>query len=205
MKSLLNYLIAIQNQPRTRKTNSFQKCQNPLSIKSNKQQRIRASLRFIGQIFSSTSLGTLASLVMTLPVLAEGSNQIGVGSNGLNVYLFEYDASNSFIQAPNQRPIYVNIFNPGEVINVSLCGWESSNDLGIEIFDPDGVRIFANSGSPGTQNGNRWRLSQGNVTTSSGNLCNHGSSTNNLRISTPSSPLTTPVRYKDESHNFLFL
>ncbi|MDJ0617789.1 MAG: hypothetical protein QNJ63_13785 [Calothrix sp. MO_192.B10] len=194
MKSLLNYLIAIYNQRYTCKKNSLQNGQNPLFIKSNKQ-KIKASLKFLGQIFPSTGLGTLASLIITLPVLAEGSNQIGVGSNGLNVYLFEYDASNSFIQAPNQRPIYVNIFNPGEVINLSLCGWESWNDLGIEIFDPDGVRIFADSGSPGSQNGNRWRLSQGNVTTSSTNFCNHGSSTNTLPISTPNSPLTSPVRY----------
>ncbi|NEQ30610.1 MAG: hypothetical protein F6K04_06360 [Leptolyngbya sp. SIO4C5] len=79
-----------------------------------------------------TSLTTLGLGLWQSPAQAEGSYQMG-----LNQWLFEYDAANSFITAPSERPIYVNILNSGEVINVSLCG----NDFIGNYYPPSVLTI----------------------------------------------------------------
>ncbi|BAY10928.1 beta strand repeat-containing protein [Calothrix sp. NIES-2098] len=141
------------------------------------------------------------NLWFSLPGYTEGSQQLGVGANGLNVYLFEYNANNGFIQAPYTRPIKVNVENAGEVINISLCGWSTGDDLAIEVFRPSGTEINYTTqvaaGSPGAFSGTAadgagaWLLTTGNARTATQTtICN-----NQAKPTQPSSVLTTPVRF----------
>ncbi|BAZ43345.1 hypothetical protein NIES4102_03450 [Chondrocystis sp. NIES-4102] len=143
-----------------------------------------------------------ASLGYTLPALSEGSQQLGIGTNGLNVYLFEYSATNTFLQG-NQgpRPIKVNVENANQVINISLCGWNTTDDLGIEVFRPSGTEINYTTqvaaGSPGAFSAasaggaGAWQLLNGNARTSTlTTICN-----NNTKPTQPGGNLTNPVRF----------
>jgi uncharacterized repeat protein (TIGR01451 family) len=147
-------------------------------------------------------ISLLASLASALPAWAEGSQQLGSGDQGLNVYLFEYNATNGFIQA-NQgpRPIRVNVDSTGQVINISLCGWSTGDDLAIEVFRPGGSEINYTTqvaaGSPGSlsataaDGAGAWFLTQGNASTATQpTLC-----TNRNKPNQPVGNLTTPVRF----------
>ena len=144
---------------------------------------------------------TVASLAIATPAFGEGSQQFGSGDQGLNVFLFEYNASNSFIQGTN-RPIYVNVENANDVINVSLCGWRTTDDLAIEVFRPSGSEINYNtqvtnspgvfSNGAGSGNG-AWLITSPNArTVANGSLCN-----DRLGPDQPSlnSTLSNPVRF----------
>ncbi|PSB09164.1 hypothetical protein C7B62_14215 [Pleurocapsa sp. CCALA 161] len=143
-----------------------------------------------------------ASLGFTLPALSEGSQQLGNGSQGLNVYLFEYNATNNFVQA-NQgpRPIKVNVENANQVINISLCGWNTADVLAVEVFRPSGTEIDYTTqvpaDSPGAFNATAadgagaWRLATGNArTTTQTTLC-----TNQGKPTQPTGTLSTPIRF----------
>ena len=148
-------------------------------------------------------LALFTSLGFALPALGEGSQQLGNGSQGLNVYLFEYNATNSFVQT-NQgpRPIKVNVENANQVINISLCGWNTADILAIEVFRPSGTEIDYTkvaAGSPGAFNANAaggagaWRLTTGNARTAAQpTLCNNQS---NPTQPTLNGTLSTPVRF----------
>jgi uncharacterized repeat protein (TIGR01451 family) len=166
--------------------------------------------------FLRISLGLMASLGFTLPAFAEGSQQLGIGTNGLNVYLFEYNATNGFIQA-NQGPrsLKVNVENANDVINISLCGWSyggttaTRDDLAIEVFDPSGTEInyatqvavtspgsFSSTAAigttPSTLGTGAWLLTEGNARTATQpTLCN-----TQANPTQPVGVLTTPVRFK---------
>ncbi|MBW4534604.1 MAG: VWA domain-containing protein [Pleurocapsa minor HA4230-MV1] len=143
-----------------------------------------------------------ASLGFALPALSEGSQQLGNGTQGLNVYLFEYNATNGFVQA-NQgpRPIKVNVENANQVINISLCGWSTTDLLSVEVFRPSGTEINYTTqvaaGSPGAFNAaaadgaGAWRVGTGNArTTTQTTLC-----TNQNKPSQPTGTLSNSVRF----------
>lgn len=75
---------------------------------------------------------------------AEGSVQVGLGSTDpaqpFNQFLFDYNVTNTFIKTPT-RPIYVDIRNANEVINISLCGSADSDPLKIEIYNSSGTNV----------------------------------------------------------------
>jgi len=149
----------------------------------------------------------LASLTLAAPALGEGSQQLGIGPEGLNVYLFEYDAINTFTQGTN-RGIRVNVESPGQVINISLCGWSygadagTRDDLAIEVFRPSGTEINYTATevaatSPGSfspaaaNNRGAWLLTEGNASTATQTtLC-----TNQNKPASAAGQLTTPVRF----------
>lgn len=70
------------------------------------------------------SLFCLVTIANSTVAKAEGSFQIG-----LNQEMYEYTAG---------QAQFVDIINAGEVINVSLCGNNNSNDLRVEIYDSFG-------------------------------------------------------------------
>ena len=80
------------------------------------------------------TLIAVAAIVLTACGVAhgEGSYQIG-----LNQYLYDY--SHSYSSIPDiDRPLFVDIVSPGEIINISLCGRNTNNDdLSIEVIAPD--------------------------------------------------------------------
>ena len=155
------------------------------------------------KVSSSFSLGAIALLTLTAPAWGEGSEQLGSGDQGLNVYLFEYNADNSFIQGSN-RALKINVESAGQIINVSLCGYGvyCSDNLAIEVFRPSGQEFTYGLtqvavGSPGSfsataGNGNgAWSLAGGNARTLTQlTLCNNQSKPNSA-----ASNLTTPVRF----------
>jgi uncharacterized repeat protein (TIGR01451 family) len=170
------------------------------------QKTLGSQKKFIKAI-SSLGLGTITLLNFCSPIFAEGSQQLGSGDQGLNVYLFEYNAQNSFIQtSQSPRPIKVNVETAGEVINISLCGWTPTNDLAIEVFDPNGTEINYTtqvvSGSPGsfsstaaigtgTTGAGGWLLTDGNAkTTTQTTLCN-----TNTNPTAPTGNLSNAVRF----------
>jgi uncharacterized repeat protein (TIGR01451 family) len=163
---------------------------------------MRNQVNRTAQLIACLGLGAIAPLVAVTAVWAEGSQQLGSGDQGLNVYLFEYNATNGFIQA-NQgpRPIRVNVDTAGQVINISLCGWSTGNDLAIEVFRPGGSEINYTTqvaaGSPGSfsagaaDGAGAWFLTQENARTATqATLCN-----NQTRPNQPVGNLTTPVRF----------
>jgi uncharacterized repeat protein (TIGR01451 family) len=174
------------------------------SFSSPKKVLLQNKLR---KTCSALGLGIFISLGISSPVFSEGSQQLGSGDQGLNVYLFEYNAQNTFIQtSQSPRPIKVNVEAAGEVINISLCGWNASNDLAIEVFRPNGTEINYSTqvagGSPGsfsstaaigtgTTGSGGWRLTDGNARTSTQTtICN-----NTANPTQPSGNLSNPVRF----------
>ncbi|MEM9806632.1 MAG: hypothetical protein AAF959_15265 [Cyanobacteria bacterium P01_D01_bin.56] len=79
---------------------------------------------------STLSIATLLGLAS--PARSEGSAQIGT-----NQPIFEYGVSfsntSTGIFSPNHA-IYVDITSPGEVINISVCGEDNTDDIRIEIY-----------------------------------------------------------------------
>ena len=93
--------------------------------------------------------------VISQNVIAEGSFQ-----TGLNQPLLEENNASGF-------PQFVDVLTIGEVINVSLCGQANTEDLRVQIFDPDNISVLDTS------------LTDGNVD------CNDPFN----------APLTNPIRY----------
>ena len=79
---------------------------------------------------STLSIATLLGLAS--PARSEGSAQIGT-----NQPIFEYGVSfsntSTGIFSPNHA-IYIDITSPGEVINISVCGEDNTDDIRIEIY-----------------------------------------------------------------------
>jgi SdrD B-like domain len=74
---------------------------------------------------------------------AEGSWQFGLSEGETHTQpLFEYDnnynAAATGLQ-PENRPLYVDLLNDNEVINISLCGTADGDDIRIEIWDEAGT------------------------------------------------------------------
>lgn len=74
-------------------------------------------------------LAMLIALLVPGGVRAEGSYQ-----TGLNQSLFEYGGTDPGF-APLDRPVYVDLFADGEIVNISLCGVSDTDDLRIQIFE----------------------------------------------------------------------
>ena len=98
-------------------------------------------------ITKQTRLGQVLRLaaLLCLPGLAhaEGSWQFGLAEGLTHAQpLFEYDnnysASATGLQ-PEPRPLYVDLIDSTEVINVSLCGTADDDDIRIEIWDEAGT------------------------------------------------------------------
>ena len=69
---------------------------------------------------------------------AEGSAQFGVTQR-----LLDFDTSlTSLAVDDNSASLFVDIVSAGEVINVSVCGGDATQDISIEIFDPLDVSVF---------------------------------------------------------------
>ncbi|PZD70358.1 hypothetical protein C1752_13893 [Acaryochloris thomasi RCC1774] len=150
----------------------------------------------LASTLSSLGLGAIILLASAIPAWGEGSQQLGRGDQGLNVFLFEYNAANGFIQGTN-RGIQVNVENPGDVINVSLCGWSLTDTTAIRVFRPSGAPLDYNNqvaaGSPGFFDSavTAWRLAGSNAQTASqATLCN-----NQDNPDSAVGNLTTPVRF----------
>jgi uncharacterized repeat protein (TIGR01451 family) len=69
------------------------------------------------------------------PAIAEGTAQVGATQR-----LYEYGFTSPVLSATN-RPLLVDIVSPGEVINVSVCGTASTDDIRIEIYNPSGTQV----------------------------------------------------------------
>ncbi|GLS24724.1 OmpA family protein [Marinibactrum halimedae] len=77
-----------------------------------------------------------ASFLFASYSCAEGSAQMG-----LNQPL--QDSNNSYAIDDNTRSFFVDILTAGEVINFSLCGGSNTDELSIEVFDPDGLSVLS--------------------------------------------------------------
>ncbi|HFS85496.1 MAG TPA: hypothetical protein ENK72_02640, partial [Epsilonproteobacteria bacterium] len=72
-------------------------------------------------------------------IYAEGTYHAGAG---MEQQLFEYDnqsVNNATGITVEDRPLYVDILNPGEVINIHVCGGANADDIDIEIWDENGT------------------------------------------------------------------
>jgi uncharacterized repeat protein (TIGR01451 family) len=89
---------------------------------------------------SNIPLGKLGLSLFSSPVLAEGSYQINdSGETGLQ-HLYEYGnrtdvGGTTRFQAIN-KPVYVDIFTAGEVINIFACTNYALKTLRVEIYSP---------------------------------------------------------------------
>ena len=69
---------------------------------------------------------------------AEGSAQIG-----LNQRLLDFQAAQSgYATDSASASLYVDILLAGEVINLSLCGRQNTDDIEVEIFDASGTSVY---------------------------------------------------------------
>ena len=128
-------------------------------------------------VHADPALRLLIILAITLG-LASTSRAEGSYDSGLNQPLFQYTttsfSTNSGI-APNiPRPLYVDILNSGEVLNIHACGADNDDDIDIEIWSGDGT----------TQVGSTYQIQE---TTDAGHVdCSDtftGNLTNPLQIS----------------------
>lgn len=80
----------------------------------------------------------LFSIIFGTKLLAEGSYH-----TGMNQPLFQYTTTsfslNSGIEANIPRPLYVDVLNSGEVVNIHACGEDNDDDIDIEIWSEDGT------------------------------------------------------------------
>ncbi len=85
---------------------------------------------------------SMACLLHSAPIRAEGSAQIG-----LNQRLLDFDMSlaQGYAIDSNSASLYVDIVTAGEVINISLCGATNTDNISIEILDPTDVSVFTTS------------------------------------------------------------
>jgi uncharacterized repeat protein (TIGR01451 family) len=95
----------------------------------------------VPRLLCGLTLGAMGSTIFCALVLAEGSYQFGSspGTNNSNQALFEYDAEYTGGGAATgigdkNRPIYVDIKNAGEVINVAVCGEEWVDDWSVDLY-----------------------------------------------------------------------
>ncbi len=102
--------------------------------------------------FVAAVLGAALTAILPSLALAEGSAQFG-----LTQRLIDYQAS--LTPTGSGDPVYgiddnsasqfVNILTAGEVINVSLCGSQDSDDVGVIIYNPSGTQVYSNTASSG--------------------------------------------------------
>ena len=85
-------------------------------------------------IASTLGISTLLSLWGT-PALAEGTAQVGATQR-----LYEYGFTSSVLSTTD-RPLNVDITVPGEVINVSVCATNLTDNIRVEIYDPVGTQV----------------------------------------------------------------
>ena len=74
---------------------------------------------------------------------AEGSQQIG-----MNQYMYEYNSTSTLLSNAT-HPMYVILNSPTEVINVSMCGVNSADDVSFSIYQTtlDGSGKYIETGS----------------------------------------------------------
>ncbi|MGB5505369.1 MAG: hypothetical protein WBM70_01645, partial [Sulfurovum sp.] len=100
-------------------------------------------MKFIWSWLRVCTLFSFLVLGASTHVFAEGSWQMGLKEGATHEQpLFEYDNSynntDTGIEA-KLRPLYVDIVNANEVINISLCAVNDSDDIRIEIYDETGT------------------------------------------------------------------
>ena len=86
----------------------------------------------------------ISTVMGVIPVLAEGSYQIevrdetGAVPTTINGQGFlEYDSTYSITASGipiRQRPMFVDVHNSGEVINISACGVDDSDQIRVQIY-----------------------------------------------------------------------
>ena len=130
-------------------------------------------------LLACTAITTAATLTMggsLNPVLAEGSYQLeyrdelgGLPSNsaysqGLLEYNSSYQSSAAQIPLRN-RPIYLDVLQNGEVINISACGVQNTDDMQVQLYyhPPGTFNQYTDPAPVGTQVVDTGRLSQGNI------------------------------------------
>ncbi|WP_299413813.1 hypothetical protein [Acaryochloris sp. IP29b_bin.148] len=93
----------------------------------------RLSRELFRQILPASGLTIATSLMLGMPVWAEGSKQIG-----LNQDLYEYDTrvpiGTDTGLTEIDRPLYLDNIQVGEVINIALCGRSNSDDVKVELY-----------------------------------------------------------------------
>ena len=96
-------------------------------------------MKKIQKFLRGLSLAVTGVTLLHFPANAEGTYQIGPNNSGQNYQsLFEYNsnydsAASGLVPAIN-RPIYVDILEAGEVINVSACGSSFGDDWEVDIY-----------------------------------------------------------------------
>jgi len=108
------------------------------------------SLRSLGRW-----MGAWCLTVLALPALGEGSWQFGLQEGPLHEQpLFEYNSSyendDTGLQA-DLRPVFVDVLQAGEVINISLCGIADADAIRAEIWNASGTQQLGSFAS-GTGN-----------------------------------------------------
>ncbi len=74
-------------------------------------------------------------------VFAEGSWQVGLYQG-----LTHEQKLRDYVKSGN-KPIYVDILNPNEVINIHVCGEANGDSIAIEVYDPSGAEITTGTGT----------------------------------------------------------
>ena len=95
---------------------------------------------------------TRAILLVSLFALSSQGLAEGISQMGLNQPMYEYDATSSATPsingltspsiASNEKPIFVILKNATEVINVSLCGFDDTEDVGFEVRSESGATLY---------------------------------------------------------------
>ncbi|MEQ8205668.1 MAG: hypothetical protein RIA65_05795, partial [Woeseia sp.] len=99
------------------------------------------------------ALGLTALWFTPQAAMAEGSVQLEFGQR-----LLDYQAAGNSTNAGDydyaiddaSAVLFVDVLNANEVINVSLCGAQDSDDVGVEIYDESVNLVFSDSQTSGT-------------------------------------------------------
>jgi len=103
-------------------------------------------MKVIWKFLQTLTLWYILILSSTTNSFAEGSWQIGL-KEGLSHAqpLFQWNDTdvnvNTGIKAL-ERPIYVDITDPDEIINIHVCGESNADTLSIEIYDENGTILL---------------------------------------------------------------
>jgi hypothetical protein len=138
--------------------------------------------KIVRRFLCGLSLAATGATLLHFPAYAEGTYQIGPNNGGKSYQgLFEYDsnyasADSGLVPAIN-RPIYVDIVQAGEVINISACGFAFSHAWEVDIYyiGPD-IADLSSGDRTNLPTGGTLKFGQvGNALTTANNYRSQGS------------------------------
>jgi uncharacterized repeat protein (TIGR01451 family) len=100
---------------------------NMMKIPPKMPTKLSKNISFLG-------LSLVSCFSFCTSVLAEGSYQIGTPYQALAEYNSQYNNVAATGLTQIKRPIYVDIATAGEVINISACGLNFTDDWSVEIY-----------------------------------------------------------------------